>query len=90
MRLLARSPPAGGADLHSCTLQACRHRVESAGADAAVLLCLAKASPAAPWAALGEVQRDVARPVVTVRAASLLRRTRAHHAELLCGGTRVR
>jgi hypothetical protein len=42
--------------------------VEGAGADAAVVLTLAKAAPAARWAALGVAERAAVRPVVTARA----------------------
>jgi hypothetical protein len=47
--------------------QACRHRVEDAGADAAVVLTLAKTEPAERWATLGVAARAVKRPSVTVR-----------------------
>ena len=43
--------------------------MEGIGADAAVVLTLVKAPPAAPWAVLGTPERAVRRPVVTVRAA---------------------
>ena len=48
--------------------------MEGAGADAAVVLTLAKAPPAAPWAALGTAECAVKRPVVTVRARGLIAR----------------